>query len=577
MNSVAIKYFYISAVKSIICNCQILALFYSKIASEEMKRNFDYIIVGAGSAGCVLANRLSEDPETEVLLIEAGGWNQHPWLKIPLGYAFTYANPKWNWRFYAQPDKSLNYRVNFWPRGKVIGGSSSINAMAYVRGLPIDFEDWEKSGAKDWNWNTVKTIYEGLETNIGQNTSSGQTKRGGPVCVSSLDHLMHPFSRKFLAAAQEMNWPIVNDTNAHTDQAVGFFKSTVYRGKRFSSADAFLEPAKSRKNLTIIVKTEVEKIKLLKSRATGVVAKINHKSEEFEARREVILSAGAINSPKILELSGIGSPKVLKRHGIEPIIDLNQVGEGLQDHLTISLKFNSHSPTLNAQLGTWHGKLSAAFKYLLNRKGPMSVPVNQVGGFIKSHAEQMHPNLQCYFNPALYEINDAGTPKMNAASGFLICTQPTRPLSRGSVHVASANFKEAPQIDPNSLSSQEDRTQAIEACKVLRQFSKVPSLQAEIKSSHFPEFQKLNDNELLSFFQENAVSNYHACATCRMGKSSEDSVLNERLQVHKINGLRVVDASAFPNITSGNTNAPVMMLAQRAAEMIKADHKNSPN
>lgn len=521
-------------------------------------QHYDFVIVGAGSAGCVLADRLTASGRAGVLLLEAGGPDRNPWIKLPVGYAMTYGNAHLNWGDHADPDAGLNGRRLYWPRGRVLGGSSSINAMAYVRGLPRDFDDWDRAGAYVWGWHNVRQTYEAMETHC-------DGRGAGPVWVQDLSDQMHPFSRHFIAAAREAGYPTPSDMNA---EGVTHYRSTVRHGRRWSAADAFLRPAMKRPNLTVLTRAEVLGLTFDGARVSGL--RHRHRGAEHEVTaREVILSAGAINSPQILQLSGIGPADLLQGLGIPVRRDLPQVGEGLQDHLAISWQFHAREKTLNSVLGTLRGRILAGMQYALTQRGPLTVPVNQIGGFVRSDRAGSQPDLQLFCNPASYEINAAGKVVMDRTQGYLLSAQPCRPISRGRLRITSTDSSKRPSIEANSLAVEEDRAMAITASRVLQRLAAAPSLSAVTAGAKIEGFETLEDAALLEAFRARASTVFHPTCTCRMGKGPRDYVTDAQLRVHGVPGLRVVDASVFPNITSGNTNAPTMMLAMRAAEIIQ--------
>ncbi|MFX0545112.1 GMC family oxidoreductase [Roseovarius sp. S1116L3] len=526
---------------------------------------FDYIIVGAGSAGCVLAERLTQGGRLKVLLLEAGGSDARMWVKIPIGYAMNFANPAVNWGYHAEADEGLAGRSAYWPRGRVVGGCGSINAMAYLRGLPHDFDDWSRAGATGWDWEKVRAVYDRMERH------SATPEEGGPVWVQDLSDQMHPFSRHFLRAAQEAGYCVTDDINRSDSGGIGYYRSTVRRGLRWSSADAFLRPALRRKNLRMITRAHVQRLEFDGARVCGITYSHKGQTHQVRAGRGVILSAGAINSPQILQLSGIGPADLLKSRGIEVRRDLGEVGQGLQDHLAVSFQFHATQPTLNSVLGRNWGKLRAGAEYLLRRKGPLAVPVNQVGGFVRTSPEAPKPDMQLFCNPASYEITAEGRAVLDRAPGYLLSAQPCRPTSRGSVIIRSADYRDAPAIQPNSLSTSQDRQAAIRAGRILQGLARTNALRAVTKGCKKPEFAAMDEDALLQEFRNRASTVYHPSCTCRMGKDAGSSVVNARLEVHGVPGLRVVDASAFPNVTSGNINAPTMMLSMQAADMILQD------
>ncbi|OIQ31808.1 MAG: choline dehydrogenase [Alphaproteobacteria bacterium MedPE-SWcel] len=528
---------------------------------------YDYIIVGAGSAGCVLAERLSRCGRHRVLLLEAGGADRNLWIKVPVGYAFTYGNAALNWGDHAAPDRALDGRAIYWPRGRVVGGSSSINAMAYVRGLPHDFDDWSRAGAAGWSWAEVRETYQALETRC---DATGRRTGDGPVWVQDLSEQMHPFSSRFLEAAGAAGLGLTPDINTEGAEGLGPYRSTVRNGRRWSAADAFLRPALRRPNLTLVTRAEVRRLELEGGRVVGL-RYVRHGKEWRPRAREVILSAGALNSPQLLQLSGIGPAPVLREHGIEVRRALPQVGEGLQDHLALSWQFHTRERTLNAVLGRLSGRLRAGAAYALRRRGPLSVPVNQIGGFVRSGPEATVPDLQLFCNPASYEVTAAGQVVMDRRQGYLLSAQPCRPTSRGRIRIRSADPRVRPLIEANSLATSEDRSLAIRASRVLQRLAATPALASVTSGCKTEGFAAMDDAALLAAFRARASTVFHPTCTCRMGAGAEDSVVDASLRVHGLAGVRVVDASVFPNITSGNTNAPTLMLAMRAADLILRD------
>jgi choline dehydrogenase len=532
---------------------------------------FDYVIVGAGSAGCVLANRLTENGKFSALVLESGQGDARFWVKVPLGYAVNVTNPAVNWGYETQPDPGLDARTTSWPRGKIIGGSGSINAMAYMRGLARDFDDWAAAGATGWHWDNVRAVYERMETRS-EITAEGRRSHGtGPVVVSDLSDQMAPFSRHFLDAAQEVGYSTISDLNAPGADGIGYYRSTVRKGYRWSSADAFLRPALRRPNLCVMKTADVDHLVHDNGRVTGVAFRRGGAQLRAKARKEVIICAGAINSPKLLQQSGFGPTDLLRRHGIPVAQNLPQVGRGLQDHLAISYQFHAAIPTLNNTLGNGMGKLWAGAKYLLTRKGPLAVPVNQVGGYVGAWDQSDGPDMQLYFNPVSYGVNASGKVVPDRTAGFQISAQPCRPTSTGTIEIGSANPHDAPLIAARSLATPHDMDAAVSAGRVLQRFANAASLRAVMARAKAPDLLAMDDEALLADFRVRASTVYHPTCTCRMGRTSQDSVLDARLRVHGVSGLRVADASSFPNITSGNTNAPVMMLAMRAADLILED------
>ncbi|MCR9073945.1 MAG: GMC family oxidoreductase N-terminal domain-containing protein [Alphaproteobacteria bacterium] len=532
----------------------------------------DYVVVGAGSAGCVLADRLTACGRHRVLVLEAGGSDRRLAIRVPLGYALTFADRRLTWRYRTEPDPGLNGRSASWPRGRVIGGCSSINAMAYVRGLPEDFDDWERQGAAGWNWRAARKTFADLESEYWTSADGGSSGRGsGPVPVGDLGSGMHPFSRHFMAAAADLGWP-VNGPDRHMDgEGVAFYRSTVRDGRRVSAADAFLSPARRRPNLQIVSNAVVTRLEMGGNRAPSLRFRRGDCEAEVIVRGEIILSAGAINSPHLLQLSGIGPADTVAAQGIRVVKDLQAVGRGLQDHLAVTHHFEATEPTLNTRLSGPTRILFAGLRYLLTRGGPLAVPINQVGGFVKSMASRAVPDVQIYCNPATYTIPDRGLPRMNATPGFSLSAQPCRPTSRGRVALTSPDPRIAPSIEPNSLASDADIEGAIAAGRIVAALAATPTLRAVTRGGSASGVPLTDDAAFLEDFRQRASTVFHPCCTCRMGNDERTSAVDSRLRVHGLRGLRVVDASAFPSITSGNINAPTLMLAHRAADMILED------
>ena len=525
--------------------------------------DYDYIIIGAGSAGCVLADRLSIDPRHRILVLEAGGTDAHFWIKVPLGYAFAHVDPRISVCCETESDEGLAGRRIAWPRGRVVGGCSSINAMAYMRGLPFDFDDWAGSGATGWDWPTVSAIYDSLETKDGHAETS-------VVHVSDLSRQMHPFSGTFLRAAEDIGWPVLDDLNTGIE-GIGHYRSTVWKGKRWSAADAFLRPALKRGRVRLETRAKVVRIEIEGGVARGVTYRQHGRTLRANARREVILCAGAIHSPQILQLSGVGPGALLQAHGIAVQNPLPAIGRGLQDHLAVSYSFAAHPDTLNAALGTPLGRLKSGLQYLATRTGPLAVPVNQVGGYIASE-NAPRPDTQIYCNPMVYSYGPKG-PKVTRASGYILCAQPCRPTSRGEIRITSPSIEDEPGIWPNSLSTEADCQSVIRAGRLLQRLAHSKPLRQASRAAIGPDLLGLDDDMLLDDFRARASTVFHPSCTCRMGDDPARSALDPRLRVRGMDRLRVVDASAFPNITSGNTNAPTMMLAARAADLILEDSR----
>ncbi|WP_435607442.1 GMC family oxidoreductase [Pseudomonas knackmussii] len=534
--------------------------------------NYDYIIVGAGSAGCILASRLSESGEHSVLLLEAGGKDSSPWFKIPVGFAKLYYNPTFNWMYYSQPQRQLAGRQLYAPRGKVQGGSGSINAMIYVRGQAHDFDDWAAGGNEGWSFKEVLPYFRKLESHpLGDSEYHGAS---GPICISPMKGQTHPICDAFLEGCRELGYPRSEDFNGEHFEGAGLYDVNTRDGQRCSSSFAYLHPALGRSNLHIERHALVERVLFDDDkRAVGVSVSQHGVRREFRARREVILAAGAVDTPKLLQLSGVADRELLEQHAIPQVHQLPAVGKNLQDHLCVSYYYKANIRTLNDDFGSLFGQMKLGLEYLLTRKGPLSMSVNQSGGFFRGDEREEHPNLQLYFNPLSYQIpkSSRASLKPEPYSGFLLCFNPCRPTSRGEIRIASKNPADAALIDPNYLSTQKDIDEAIQGSRLIRKIMGAPALKAITVEEVLPGPATESDEAMLQYFRENCGSIYHLCGSCAMGADPVTSVVDKRLRVHGLRGLRVVDASIFPNVTSGNTNAAVMMVAEKGAEMILED------
>ncbi|WP_424178408.1 GMC family oxidoreductase [Yoonia sp. TsM2_T14_4] len=533
--------------------------------------DFDYIIVGAGSAGCVLAERLSVSGRHKVLLLEAGGRGWSPWIALPLGYGKTFYDSRVNWKYQTEPEDALAGRSGYWPRGKVVGGSGAINALVYARGLPQDFEDWAAAGATGWDWDTVQQTYEAMETRRG---TRGDRQGRGPLHVQDVSDQIHPVNRHFFAAAEELGLPRTDNINGSACEGAGAYLINTSKGRRMHSARAFLKPALKRPNVTLMTGVIAERIVFEGLRAAAVQVNKGGRRLTFRAGREIILSAGAVTSPRLLQLSGIGPAELLKSHGIMPLCDAPHVGGNLQDHLGINYYFRATEPTLNNILRPLTGKLRAALQYALTRRGPLALSVNQCGGYFRSSPDLVGPDQQLYFNPVTYTTTPHGKRSViqpDPFAGFIIGFQPSRPTSRGRIDISSADPMAAPRIQPNSLATKEDRALVVAGGRLCQRLIETSALQGLVETAMGPDLRVMDDDQILADFRERSGTVFHPVGTCRMGQDVQSSVVNPQLQVHGVQGLRVIDASVFPNLTSGNTNAPTMMLAHRAAALILED------
>jgi choline dehydrogenase len=534
---------------------------------------YDYIIVGAGTAGCVLANRLTANGRQRVLLIEAGGSDRSPWIRIPIGYGRTFADPRFNWMYEAQPDPALDNRRAFWPRGKVLGGSGSINALVYVRGQPGDFDDWHAAGNPGWSWSEVLPYFKKLEDHAwGASEYHGA---GGPVHVSDVSASVHPLCDNFIKACGSVGVAYTRDFNGAAPEGAGLWQVTVKDGWRVSAASAYLRPALSRPNLTLELRAQATRVVFNGTRASGVEYLHGGERQLAQAHREVVLAAGSVNSPQLLELSGVGDAELLRGFGIPLVANLPAVGRGLQDHLAVSYFYRSRVRTLNNQLAPWYGKVSAALRYLLKRDGPLAMSVNQAGAFLRSRPHLERPNLHIYFNPASYSTTSNGPRRKllnpDPYPGFLMSFNTCRPTSRGSVHIRSPDPLTAPAISPNSLSTPADVEDVFDGARILRRIAGAAPLAAVIESERQPGKDVASDSAVLADFRARGSSVFHGSCTCAMGPDMRNAVVDARLRVHGVAGLRVADASIFPNVTSGNTNTPTLMVAEKAADLILED------
>lgn len=534
---------------------------------------FDYIIIGAGTAGCVLANRLSADGRTSVLVLEAGGSDQTLWIQLPIGYGRTYFDPRVNWMYETLPVPGLGGRTSYWPRGKVIGGSGSINAMVYVRGQPRDFDDWRAAGNIGWGWDDVLPYFKKTEDFDG--AADAFHAVGGAQHVTDLTPVAHPLCQRFINAGAQLGFDYAPDFNAGAAEGVGVFQINTKRGLRASTANALLRPALRRRNVELRAHAHATRILFEGKRATGVLYTSQGQTHDVTAQCEVILCGGSINSPQLLQLSGIGDGAMLQSLGIVPVVHAPAVGQNLQDHLAVSYVYKSRVPTLNDELGPWTGKFRAGIEYVLRRSGPLALSVNQAGGFVRSVPALSSVNLQLYFSPVSYTqtpLSDRKLLNPDPFSGFLLSFNACRPTSRGSVFIRSPDPMEPPQIQPNYLDTQHDCDEALAGCRLLIALAGAKPL-ADVIAGSVSAPSTLDDDLLLSDFRARADTVYHPTSTCPMGPDGASAVVDSRLRVYGVDGLRVIDASIFPTITSGNTNAPTVMVAEKGADMVIDDSR----
>ena len=543
-------------------------------AYEEGKLgDFDYIIVGGGSSGATLAGRLSSNPSVKVLLLEAGPSDGSLKIKVPLGYGSLFYDQKFNWKYETEPEAELNGRRMYWPRGKVLGGSSAINAMVYVRGHQNDFKDWAKV-APSWSWSNVEPLFKKIEAWKGKSSSARGSS--GPVGVSNVERDVHPLTNKYLEAGQELGFPLNSDYNGSHMEGVSVYQTTIANGLRVSSASAYISKRNSGRNLRVITNAHVTKLIFDGRRAIGVCFSQGNRETTVLTHGEVILSAGALNSPHLLYLSGLGPANELQPHGISVLQDMPHVGRHLQDHIGVDFTLAVNRPSLNQKLRPVLGKFLVGLEYLFFKSGPLAMSLNQAGGFVKSDPSLEAPDLQLYFSPLSYSTAPQGKRPLMSPDPYpavRLGFNPTKPTSEGWISLKSSDPFESPKFVGNYLSTEEDKKVMISGMHLMRKFLKTKAMRDIVEEELSPGSDFNDDKSFMDFARSEGGTVFHQCGTCRMGKDISSSVVDESLKVHGIDGLRVADASIFPRITTGNTNAPSIMVGEKAADIILAEQK----
>ncbi|HEU0148968.1 MAG TPA: choline dehydrogenase [Bradyrhizobium sp.] len=535
------------------------------VASAGTGLEFDYVVVGAGSAGCVLANRLSENGRHSVLLLEAGPIDKNIWIHVPLGYGKLFKEKTVNWMYQTEPEPGLDGRSVFQPRGKVLGGSSSINGLLYVRGQHEDYDRWRQRGNAGWGFEDVLPYFKKAEDQ--QRGANEYHGAGGPLSVSDWRH-DDPLSEAFVKAAVEAGIPYNPDFNGATQEGAGFFQTTTRRGRRASSAVSYLRPAKGRGNLRIETDAHAQRILFEGRRARALEFRQGGELRVARARKEILVSSGAYNSPQLLQLSGVGPAELLKGHGIEIVLDAPGVGNDLQDHLQVRLIMRcSQRITLNDIINHPLRRVLAGARYAALRKGPLTIAAGTSGAFFKTDPRLATPDVQIHFIP--FSTDKMGE-KLHVFSGFTASVCQLRPESRGSLRIRSADPAAPPEIRINYLATETDRRANIDGIRILRKILAAPSLKPYVVDEAYPGSNVTSDEDILGYCRQTGSTVYHPTSTCRMGDDGL-AVVDQRLRVRGIEGLRVVDASIMPDLISGNTNAPVIMIAEKASDMILQD------
>ncbi|MBN3531463.1 choline dehydrogenase [Burkholderia cenocepacia] len=537
-----------------------------------MTRSFDYVVVGAGSAGCVLANRLSDGGRHTVCLLEAGPADNYMWIHVPIGYGKTMFHPVYNWGFHTDPDPNMHNRRLYWPRGRTLGGCSSINGLIYVRGQQQDYDHWAALGNRGWSWRDCLPYFRRLEHNtLGEGPTRGT---GGPLWASAIRQ-RHELVDAFVAASNRLGVRTVDDFNTGDQEGVGYYQLTTRNGLRCSTAVAYLKPARGRPNLHVETDAQALKVLFDGAQASGVRYVQHGKVHEVRALREVILAAGALQSPQLLQVSGVGPAALLDRHGIAVVADRKGVGENLQDHLQVRLIYEVTKPiTTNDELHSWVGRAKMGLQWALFRGGPLAIGINQGGMFCRALPdESATPDIQFHFS-TLSADSAGGSVHPFPGCTYSICQ--LRPESRGTVRIRTDDARDAPSIQPNYLDTERDRRTTVAGVCFARRVAAAEPMAPLMKREVRPGADAQTDDELLEFCREYGQTIFHPSGTAKMGVASDPlAVVDERLRVYGTRGLRVVDCSIMPTLVSGNTNVPIVMVAEKASDMILEDAREA--
>ncbi len=531
--------------------------------NSSTSAKFDYIVVGAGSAGAVLANRLSADPDCQVLLLEAGGRDTNPWIHIPIGYYKNINHPQLSWNYQTDPEPQTGNRSISWPRGRVLGGTSAINGLVYIRGQREDFYHWHELGNTLWSYDDVLPHFKNAETNHGFGEG---VYHGGSGPLEVTDSEKSPLADAYIESCEQAGIVRNDDFNGESQEGAGYFQLTVNaKGRRASTAVAYLKPVRSRSNLTIETNALAQKVLFEGKRAHGVRYRQNDQPREAFVEKEVIVCGGAINSPQLLQLSGVGPAELLREAGIDVIHDLPGVGENLQDHYQIRVVYECTKPvTLNEVQHNWFKRIGAGLRYGLSRTGPLRIGAGQVGVFARTRPELKTPDVQFHFIPFSADSPGKG---LHPFPGFTVSVCQLRPASRGRVQIRSSDPNEHPSIQPNYLTASEDEQCMLDGIRLIRKVADTDAIQPYIKNEFLPGADVTTDAQLLDYIRTKGNTIFHPSGTCKMG-NDDLAVVDEQLRVHGIEGLRVADASIMPTVLSGNTNAGCIMIGEKLAQMM---------